>query len=244
MYYETYMDILQTKHLDPQETVSFYEQAVKVNPQSAKARRTLATVIRNSDTTKVVENFAPIMSELMAALKLDPHYIPTHITIANTYMFRAFKLGTAKDRQTALDWLNKAQKIDPEDFRVHYARGHVLYVFKRYDKAIKAYERALKLSPDDLMALEGIANSYNGKAYELYLKGKDLHLGLQLIDKAIALKPNDGIILSTKAELLYKMGRYEEAYELIKTALAYGPEKEEMLQDKINIEKALARKGK
>ncbi len=155
---------------------------------------------------------------------------------------RYFSLGYLRgrvDQGNALAWFNKAQKIAPKDFRLYYAKGLALVSFDRPDEAIGAYERALKISLDNPMVIEGIANAYNSKAYALYLKGKNLKLGLQLIEKAIVLKPNDGIILSTKAELLYKMGRYDEAYEYIKTAMAFGPDQDEMRQDKINIEKAL-----
>jgi tetratricopeptide (TPR) repeat protein len=182
------------------------------------------------------------MQELMLALKLNVKYTPTYITIADTYMFRAKMTGNAQDEREGMAWFKKAHRISPNDFRVYYAKAHFLYIFARYDEAIKAYEQALKLSPGDEMVIEGLANAYNQKAYGLYQSGKNLDLGVRIIEKALTMRPYDGVYLSTKAELLYKMGRFDEAYEYIKNALAYGPESDEIWQDKAMIEKALAQK--
>ena len=51
--------------------------------------------------------------------------------------------------------------------------------------------------------------------------------------------PNNGIFLSTKAELLYKLGRYDEAYNYIKKGIALEPNQAEIQSDVKMIEKAL-----
>ncbi len=84
-----------------------------------------------------------------------------------------------------------------------------------------------------------MADIYNSKAYSLYESGERLEEGLEIINNAIFIKPNDGIILSTKAEILYKMKRYEEAYEYIKKGIKLEPNRPEIIQDFKNIKKAL-----
>ena len=62
---------------------------------------------------------------------------------------------------------------------------------------------------------------------------------MESIDKAISMYPNNGIYLSTKAELLYKLGRYNEAYEYIKKGIKLEPNMAEIKNDVKMIEKAL-----
>jgi len=63
------------------------------------------------------------------------------------------------------------------------------------------------------------AIGYNNQAYELFLKREHLQDGLDLIEQALAIDPGDPTFLSTKAELLYALGRHSEALECIQKAL-------------------------
>ncbi len=117
--------------------------------------------------------------------------------------------------------------------------GNAYYYGRDYDKAIEKLEYAYKNGLDDDDLKETLARAYNNKAYALYQAGNNLDEGLSLIDKAIQLLPGSGIILGTKAELLYKLGRYEEAHKYITRALELEPEYEEMKQDLVRIEEAL-----
>jgi tetratricopeptide (TPR) repeat protein len=89
-----------------------------------------------------------------------------------------------------------------------------------------------------------LATAYNNKAYDFYKEGKNLEEGLELVEKAILLDPKEGVFLSTKAELLYKMGRYQEAYEYIKRGIALKPNHPEIQQDFKMIEEAVNKQNK
>ena len=58
-------------------------------------------------------------------------------------------------------------------------------------------------------------------------------------DKALALDPENGFYLSTKAEILYKMGDIREAHKYIKMALEIEPYQNEFKDDLTMIEAAL-----
>lgn len=55
------------------------------------------------------------------------------------------------------------------------------------------------------------AASYNDLAWVYVEEGKNLDEALRLVDKALELDPNRFQLLDTKAEILYRMGRIEEA---------------------------------
>ena len=179
------------------------------------------------------------MAEYKKALKLNPEYLPTYISIANTYMFQALTTKDRKYFKDSLRWFNKAAKLEPDNFRLSYAMGNLYLCMEQYDKAIEKLEYAVDKGTNHPEPANLLALAYNGKAYTLYKKGENLDQALELINKAIQLKPRDGIILSTKAEILYKLKRYEEAHRYIKEAMALEPDHEEIKQDLANIEAAL-----
>ena len=179
------------------------------------------------------------MKELKIALKLNPQYMPTYISIADTYMLLGARTNKEGDYQKALNWFNKAYEINPKDLRLAYAMGTFFYYRRENDKAIEKLEYAYAHGLDGDPLKEDLAMAYNNKAYSLYQSGANLDQGMSLIDKAIELMPNNGIILGTKAELLYKMGKYAEAQKYIKMALDLEPNHEEMKQDFKMIEAAL-----
>jgi len=84
-----------------------------------------------------------------------------------------------------------------------------------------------------------IARNYNRQAYDIFLEDDNLEKGLELIEKALLIVPEDGMCLSTKAELLYALDRYDEAYEYIQKAINFEPENEGIKEDVRMIEYAL-----
>jgi len=215
-----------------------FQYAVELDPESHDARRTFATAIRG-DFGNLEKNFSEIMVEYEKALSCKPNHIATHICIADTYMFMAIKTENDDYNKSALEWFAKASGIDPNNEQLFYAMANFYRYNERYDEAILKLEEAISLGFKDEHIIEGLAEAYNDKAYSLYRKGENLEKGLELIDKAIAIIPNDGIILSTKAELLYKMGRFEEAYTYIKRGIVLEPDHPEIKQNLKMIEEAL-----
>ena len=237
-YYEAYVYALE--NVESQDSIiELFKQAVDVNPESPLSHRALGIAIRNSSKEDYEKNMPQVMKELEKALELDPQYIPTYISIADTYVLLAAWTKKEDYYKDASDWFNKGYKIDPENLRLAYATGNLFYYTRDYDKAIEKLEYAFNNGLEGEPLIRSLASSYNGKAYAIYLSGKSLEQGLELIEKAIRLVPNDGIFLGTKAELLYKMGRYEEAHRYIKQALELEPGHEEMKQDLVMIEEAL-----
>jgi len=240
-YFNWYRYAFFDLNMDNTEVVDMFRYAVELDPESHDARRTFATAIRG-DLDNLEKNFSKVIEEYKKALDCKPDHIPTYICIADTYMFMAIKTKNDDYNKNALEWFNKACSINPEDEKLLYAMATFYRYTKRYDEAILKLEKAMNLNfKDEEYIKESLSKVYNNKAYSLYEKGEDLSKGLELIDKAIALRPNNGVFLSTKAELLYKMGKFEEAYAYIKRGIALEPDHPEIKRDLENIENALKR---
>jgi len=219
--------------------IKLFKEVIHLEPDNFKARRAYGVAIRNSSEEDFEKLMPAAMKEFKLALKLNPHYVQTYITIAHTHMMRGFYTKKEKYFKKALRWFEKGRRVDPKDMNVVYAIGNMFYMKNDYDKAIENLSYAYQNGLEDDQVKESLAFAYNGKAYDLYKSGKNLEGGLALIEKAIALKPDDGIILGTKAELLYKLGDYAQAHRWITKALEIEPGHEEMMQDLRMIEEAI-----
>ena len=76
------------------------------------------------------------------------------------------------------------------------------------NKAEKYYRQALLLQPSNPVRM-------NGLAYFLIDNDRNIEEGLELIDKALELSPEEYYMLDTKGWGLYKQGRYDEALEFL-----------------------------
>lgn len=237
-YHEAYMKVLDTLK-DGEAVISLFKETVKAEPNNFKTHRMLGAAIRNLPSGDYQKQFSLAMEELNTAYELNPRYIPTIITIANAHMFLELLAKKEGGYKTAEEWFEKAYAIDPDNVKAALAHGILLSYMQSYDKAIEKLEFAHANDNEDDTIKSSLAASYNGKAYGFYQAGEHLEEGLILVEKALALQPQDGFILSTKAELLYKLGRFQEAYEYIKKGITLEPDHAEIQQDFKMIEAAL-----
>lgn len=198
------------------------------------------------------------ISDYNKALELNPKLIEAYGNRANAYQEKG-------DLDSAISDLTKAIELTPGNTIFYYSagarvkavkaenpycainyynRGNIYSQKGNFLEAILDYERALQIKPDLQADLKNnLSCAYNNKAYSYYSLGENLEEGLKMIDKAIALMPNNGIYLGTKAELLYRRGDYSKAYEYIKKAIALEPNHPELEKDLENIEEAIKKYG-
>ncbi len=241
-YYDIYVFTL-GKIKNNAEIVALFREAVNANPDNHLSHRALATAIRNS-SKDIEKDFPEIMEEFNKALALNPRFVPTYISIANAYMFLGLNTKNKTYFKDSMKWFNKAHKLDPKNTKLTYAMGNFFVYTGQHDKAIEKLEPFLNKGDNNESIIDCLTRAYNDKAYSCYIKGKNLEKGLNIIDKALNLRPNDGMFLSTKAELLYKLERLNEAYDYIKKAIALEPDEPEIKQDLVNIEKAVTELNK
>lgn len=94
-----------------------------------------------------------------------------------------------------------------------YARGIALERTGRFDQADADFQAALKLQPEQAPILNYLGYSWVDRNIRL-------DEGLKLIEKAVALRPDDGYILDSLAWAHYRMGHYAQAVEPMEKAVA------------------------
>lgn len=103
------------------------------------------------------------------------------------------------------------------DWVYYYSRGTSYERVKKWSLAEVDLQRALKLDPAQPLAL-------NYLGYSWIDQNINLRKGLQLIEKAVSLKPDDGYIVDSLGWAHYKLGNYAKATKYLERAVDLRPE--------------------
>lgn len=93
--------------------------------------------------------------------------------------------------------------------------GDSYHSLGKNEEAYQYYDKALAINPKSIAVL-------NNYSYYLSLEGRNLRKALKMIETVLEKDPNNSTYLDTKAWILYKLGRYDEAKSVMRQALIYG----------------------
>ena len=100
--------------------------------------------------------------------------------------------------------------------------GDIYHEMGKDGKAFKYYRRALKYDGDNAMVL-------NNYAYFLSLLDKKLERALAMSTRALELEPSNATYVDTRAWVLHRMGRNEEAKSVMSQALSLSAQRDASL---------------
>ncbi|CUK00597.1 lipoprotein NlpI [Ruegeria denitrificans] len=95
---------------------------------------------------------------------------------------------------------------------LHYARGISHERLKQWDQAEADFRRALELNPGQPQVL-------NYLGYSLVERREKLDEALDMIERAVAARPDSGYIVDSLGWVLFRLGRYDEAVEHMERAV-------------------------
>ncbi|SFJ00184.1 tetratricopeptide repeat protein [Jannaschia pohangensis] len=107
-------------------------------------------------------------------------------------------------------------EITPRDWFLYYARGIARERTGDWEGAESDFRRALELNPED-------PNVLNYLGYGLVEQRMKLDEALDMIERAVAGRPDDGYITDSLGWVLYRLGRYEEAVAPMERAVELRP---------------------
>ncbi len=119
----------------------------------------------------------------------------------------------------AMTTVNAGLRRDPDDINLLYARAMVAEKQGNLEKLEEDLNRILELDPENAAAL-------NALGYTLADRTDRYQEALELISKAIALKPDDPAITDSLGWVQYRLGNYEEALRLLRQAFDQFPDHE------------------
>jgi len=122
---------------------------------------------------------------------------------------RGEQCGMAIDAYTdALDLVDTTQ---PRYWFVYYARGICNHREDNWDAAEDDLRQALVLNPEQPQVL-------NYLGYSLVEQRRNLDEALDMIERAVAARPDSGYIVDSLGWVFYRLGRYDEAVEPMERA--------------------------
>ena len=144
------------------------------------------------------------IDDIITALSIDK----------NNKAFNLMLIISEPEVNTLISKLKVQQIKNPNELEWPNYLGMVYRGQEKYSKAIEAFEAALKIEQDDVTYYY-IADCYSELG--------DFESALNNINKAIELDPNDNDYVSTKADLLYDMGKGKEAIETYDAFIKVNP---------------------
>lgn len=102
------------------------------------------------------------------------------------------------------------------DWALYYQRGISYERSNQWEKAEADFNTALELEPEQPLAL-------NYLGYSWVEQGRNLDQALDMIERAVKQRPQDGYITDSLGWVLYKMNRFEEAVEPLERAVELTP---------------------
>lgn len=155
-----------------------------------------------------------------AAIEVLEQLAQDHPTLAGVHTALGDLLRQQEDYTAAITAYDRALELTEDGARsewfVHYARGISHERLDQWDSAEGDFRRALELNPDQPQVL-------NYLGYSLVEKQIKLDEALDMIQRAVAARPDSGYIVDSLGWVLYRLGRYEEAVEHMEKAVELMP---------------------
>lgn len=131
------------------------------------------------------------------------------------YIFQALVLDELNDTENAIFVLSQGVVlVKAEDKSEMYGTlGDMNYKINNLSDAFTAYDKSLQYDPNNARIL-------NNYSYYLSLTKKNLTKALEMSTKAVDLEPNNSTYIDTKGWVLFQMGEYEKAREVLRNAIA------------------------
>ncbi len=126
-----------------------------------------------------------------------------------------------KRYEEAVDYYSRViamiEKPEKRHWIYYYSRGTSYERMKNWAKAEVDLQKALQLYPDQPLVL-------NYLGYSWIDQNKNLKQGMQLIEKAVSLKPDDGYIVDSLGWAHFRQGNWKDAVRYLERAVELRPE--------------------
>lgn len=192
----------------PAEAVGYYQSIPEGSPLFWAAR------LRQIDTLEESGR----MDEAVALLT-DMGKNPATRTDALVYLGDVYRRHQAYDRavEAYTQALQSIGTPTEKHWPLMYARGMALERTNRWDLAEKDLMQALEFQPDNPLILNYLGYSWADQ-------GKNLDRALEMIKKAVMLRPDDGYILDSYGWALYRTGNFKDGALWLERAVGRAPD--------------------
>ncbi len=191
--------------------ISHFERATELDPNFALAHSALGGCYVNRVLKGLGEahDHDKALAAFDKALALDPKLLEARMQMIFIYLSR----GEKPKARAEVELLREEY---PNDVGVHFARGVVARLDSEYDRALRSFDRMVRLNPN-----ERVVTSYNRARIFMYLRRYEE--ALHELDQGAAMEPDHPLIKTIRARVLYYRGEIEAATRILEQVLERNP---------------------
>ena len=201
---------VQREHLDS--SIEHFRRAIEIDPNFALAY----SAIGSSYINRVLKGLGQAgdhdkaKAAFKKALTLDPKLLEARMQMVFIYLTE----GQKQKARTSVEVLREEYPNDPG---VQFVRGVVARLDGDYEKALRSYDRMVKLNPG-----ERVLASYNRARIFMYQKEYDE--ALRELDQGAELEPEHPMIKVIRACVLFYRGEVDESARIVQEVLLRHPQ--------------------
>jgi tetratricopeptide (TPR) repeat protein len=190
------------------ESNALFARIPRDSPLAWSARLRIAENLQSMGQTDAA------IAELRAMSAERPDRIESLVALGQLLRIRQDYDQAARAYTAAIDRL---PAVSPRHWSLFYARGIAYERSKQWKGAEADFLKALELQPEQPDVL-------NYLAYSWVEQGINQDRALQMLERAVQLRPNSGHIIDSLGWALFKLGRFEDSVPLLERAVELMPE--------------------
>jgi tetratricopeptide (TPR) repeat protein len=190
------------------ESNALFARIPRDSPLAWSARLRIAENLQSMGQTDAA------ISELRAMSAERPDRIESLVALGQLLRIRQDYVEAARAYSGAIERL---PQVSPRHWSLFYARGIAHERSKQWARAEADFLKALELQPEQPDVL-------NYLAYSWVEQGINQDRALQMLERAVQLRPNSGHIIDSLGWALFKLGRFEDSVPLLERAVELLPE--------------------
>lgn len=193
---------------DPEGAIEHYESIGAESPWQPVVQLQIGLNLAD------LERHDEAIDHLKAALERDPEELRAYLALGGVYSSQKDFRSAAEVYERAVEHIDEPRR---EHWNIFYQRGIAYERLKEWDRAEPNFKQALELYPDHPQVL-------NYLGYSWVDMDMNLEEGLDLIEKAVELRPRDGYIVDSLGWAYFRLGRFEDAVQELERAVSLMPE--------------------
>ncbi len=202
---------------DAEEAISLYRRVPATSSLKRLSQLQLGLNLADLDRREEA------IRQLKTLVKENPDDMRGYLALGGVYSSKEDYASAAKLYDEAVTRMGDEKSFLPKDPRVsanwniYYQRGIAYERLKQWPKAEPNFRKALELFPDQPQVM-------NYLGYSWIDMNINLEEGIDLIRKAVNLRPSDGYIVDSLGWAHYRLGQYEDAVRELERAVSLKPD--------------------
>ena len=200
-----------TSRADLDSAIDHFERSIQLDPKFALAYSALGSCYINRVLKALggSEDHDKAQQAFDKALALDPKLLEARLQ-------RVFIFITRHQKPKAREEIELLRDEYPNDVGVHFVRGYLARLDAEYDKALRSFDRMVRLNP-----AERVVAAYHRARVFMYQQR--FEEALVELDQGAELEPDHPMIQTFRARVLDYCGEIDEALRLLHQVLERNP---------------------